>query len=164
MILFVDALLFAVAAVLAVIAGSRSRALLKASAREGTIDFFKLMPRIMLGVIGAGYVAALLPQEVVGRWLGADSGLTGFAIAVIGGAFTPGGPVIGFSIGAAALKGGAGTPQVIAYVTAWALFAVQRMIQWEFPVMPVRLVWLRLAAALPLPFLAALMAMALGKP
>jgi hypothetical protein len=38
------------------------------------------------------------------------------------------------------------------------------MIQWEFPVMPVRLVWLRVAAALPLPFLAALFAMALGKP
>ena len=164
MILLVDGLLFAVAAALAVIAASRSRPLLAASAREGTLDFFKLMPRIMLGVVGSGYIAALLPQEVVGRWLGADSGITGLVIAVVGGAFTPGGPVIGFSIGAAALKGGAGTPQVIAYVTAWALFAVQRLIQWEFPVMPVRLVWLRIAAALPLPFLAALIAMALGKP
>ena len=61
-------------------------------------------------------------------------------------------------------RGGAGTPQVIAYVTAWALFAVQRPLQWKFPVMPTRLVWLRLAAALPLPFLAALIAMALGRP
>ena len=53
-------------------------------------------------------------------------------IAVFGGVFTPGGPVIGFSIGAAALKGGAGTPQVIAYTIAWALFAVQRLFIWEF--------------------------------
>ena len=90
----------------------------------------------MLGVVGAGYIAALLPQEVVGRWLGADSGVTGSCIAVLGGAFTPGGPVIGFSIGAAALKGGAGAPQVIAYTIAWALFAVQRLFIWEIPVMP----------------------------
>ena len=107
----------------------------------------------MLGVVGSGYIAALLPQEVVGRWLGADSGVTGLCIAVLGGAFTPGGPVIGFSIGAAALKGGAGTPQVIAYTIAWALFAVQRLFIWELPVMPQRLVWLRVlgvaAAAVP---------------
>ena len=164
MIFLVDGLLFAIAAVLAVVAARRGRTLLVASAREGGIDFFKLIPRIMLGVVGSGFIAALLPQDTVGRWLGADSGITGLIIAVAGGAFTPGGPVIGFSVGAAALKGGAGTPQVIAYTTAWALFAVQRLIQWEFPVMPTRLVWLRIAAALPLPFLAALFAMALGRP
>jgi uncharacterized membrane protein YraQ (UPF0718 family) len=164
MIVFVDLLLFAIAAVLALIAATRSRALLLASAREGVVDFVKLIPRIMLGVVGSGYIAALLPQEVVGRWLGADSGVTGLAIAVLGGAFTPGGPVIGFSIGAAALKGGAGAPQVIAYVTAWALFAIQRLFIWELPVMPQRLVWLRIAASLPVPFLAALGAMLLGRP
>ena len=164
MIYFVDALLFSIAAVLALIAATRGRVVLRDSAREGALDFFKLMPRIMLGVIGAGYIAALLPQEVVGRWLGADSGATGLAIAVIGGALTPGGPVIGFSIGAAALKGGAGTPQVIAYTTAWALFAVQRLFIWELGVMPPRLVALRIAASWPLPLLAALGALLLGRP
>ena len=164
MIWFVDALLFAIAAVLALIAATRGRVVLRDSAREGALDFIKLMPRIMLGVVGAGYIAALLPQEVVGRWLGADSGVTGIAIAMIGGALTPGGPVIGFSVGAAALKGGAGTPQVIAYCTAWALFAVQRLFIWELGVMPHRLVWLRIAASWPLPVLAALGAMLLGRP
>ncbi len=72
--------------------------------------------------------------------------------------------MVGFSIGAAALKGGAGTPQVIAYTIAWALFAVQRMFMWEYPVMPRRLVLLRIAASLPLPFLAAAGAMLLGRP
>jgi hypothetical protein len=118
----------------------------------------------MLGVIGSGFIAALLPHDVVGRWLGADSGATGLAIAMVGGALTPGGPVIGFSIGSAALKGGAGTPQVIAYITAWALFAVQRVFIWELGVMPQRLVALRMLAALPLPILAALAAMLLGRP
>ncbi len=164
MILFVDGLLFAIAILLGIVALRRSRLLLVESVREGFWDFVKLIPRIMLGVVGSGYIAALLPQEVVGRWLGADSGFFGLCIAVVGGALTPGGPVIGFSIGAAALKGGAATPQVIAYITAWALFAVQRLFQWELPVMPPRLVWLRTAASLPIPFLAALGAMLIGRP
>jgi hypothetical protein len=164
MVYFVDALLWLIALALALVAASRGRAMLRDSAREGVLDSIRLLPRIILGVIGAGYIAALLPQEVVGRWLGADSGVTGLCIAVLGGAFTPGGPVIGFSIGSAALKGGAGMPQVIAYTTAWALFAVQRLFLWEIPVMPARLVWLRVLGSLPLPFLAAAGAMLLGRP
>ncbi len=164
MILFVDALLWAIAIVLGLLVWRRSPPLFRQYGREGALDFVRLMPRIALGVIGAGYIAALLPQEVVGRWLGADSGLGGLAIAALGGFLTPGGPVIGFSIGAAALKGGAGTPQVICYITAWALFAVQRLFIWELGVMPERLVWLRLAASFPIPFLAALGAMLLAQP
>ena len=164
MIYFVDGLLWVIALALGLVAASRSRQLLRDSAREGAVDCLRLIPRIMLGVVGSGYIAALLPQEVVGRWLGADSGITGLCIAVLGGAFTPGGPVIGFSIGAAALKGGAGAPQVIAYSLAWALFAVQRLFIWEIPVMPQRLVIWRVLASLPLPFLAAAGAMLLGRP
>ena len=164
MIYFVDGMLWIIALALALVAAMRSRWLLRDSAREGVIDFFKLVPRILLGVVGAGYVAALLPQELVGRWFGQDSGILGLVVAVVAGALTPGGPVVGFSISAAALKGGAGAPQVIAYMTAWALYAVQRMLMWEYPVMPRRLVLLRTAASLPLPFLAAAGAMLLGRP
>ena len=158
MVYVVDGLLWLIALGLALVAASRGKALLRSSAREGAVDCLRLLPRIMLGVIGAGYIAALLPQEVVGRWLGADSGVTGLC------ASEHGGPVIGFSIGAAAIKGGAGVPQVIAYTTAWALFAVQRLFIWEIPVMPPRLVWLRVIGSLPLPFLAAGGAMLLGRP
>jgi hypothetical protein len=122
------------------------------------------MPRIFIGIVGSGYLAEVLPQDLVGRWLGPESGAIGVGLAVLGGVLTPGGPVVGFSLGAAALKGGAGAPQVIAYTTAWALFAFQRLFMWEIPVMPARLVWLRVAASLPLPFLAAAGAMLLGKP
>ena len=83
---------------------------------------------------------------------------------MIAGAATPGGPVIGFSIGAVALKAGGGPPQVIAYVIAWALFAFQRLLLWEIPFMPARFVWFRAAVSLPFPFLAAAIAMAIGKP
>jgi hypothetical protein len=164
MIFFVDGLLWVIALALGLVAASRSRVLLRDSVREGVIDCVRLIPRIMLGVIGAGYIAAILPEEVVGHWLGADSGITGLCIAVVGGALTPGGPVIGFSIGVAALKGGAGAPQVIAYTVSWALFAVQRLFIWELPVMPQRLVWLRVVASLPLPFLIAGLSMLIGRP
>jgi hypothetical protein len=83
---------------------------------------------------------------------------------VVAGAATPGGPVIGFSIGAVALKAGGGSPQVVAYVVAWALFAFQRLLLWEIPFMPAKFVWFRAAVSIPLPFLAAATAMAIGKP
>ena len=82
MIYFVDGLLWVIALGLGLIAASRSRALLLSSIREGAVDCVRLLPRIMLGVVGSGYIAALLPQEVVGRLLGADSGVTGLCIAV----------------------------------------------------------------------------------
>jgi hypothetical protein len=72
--------------------------------------------------------------------------------------------VVGFSIGAVALKAGGGPPQVIAYVIAWALFAFQRLLLWEIPFMPAKFVWFRAAVSVPFPFLAAAIAMAIGKP
>ena len=164
MILVVDLFLWLLVVALMVSAVRRGWPTLRACAIEGTIDYLRLIPRIFIGVVGSGYLAEILPQDVVSQWLGPESGAIGVVIAVLGGAFTPGGPVVGFSIGAAALKGGAGAPQVIAYVTAWALFAVQRLFMWEMPVMPARLVWLRVAASIPLPFLAAAGAMLMGRP
>ena len=61
-------------------------------------------------------------------------------------------------------KAGGGAPQVIAYVVAWALFAFQRLILWEIPFMPAKFVWFRAAVSLPFPFLAAAIAMVIGKP
>jgi hypothetical protein len=78
-------------------------------------------------VIGSGYIAAVIPAEVITGWLGPDSGWLGVLTAVIAGAATSGGPVVGFSIGAVALKVGGGPPQAIAYAVAWALFAFQRL-------------------------------------
>ena len=57
--------------------------------------------------------------------------------------------MVGFSIGAVALKAGGGPPQVFAYVIAWALFAFQRLLLWEIPFMPARFVWFRAAVSRP---------------
>jgi len=162
--LIVDIILWASVAALGFIAWRRGRTVLITSVREGSMDFINVVPRIALGVIGAGYIAAVLPQEVITGWFGPDSGWLGVLTATIAGAATPGGPVVGFSLGAVALKAGGGAPQVIAYVVAWALFAFQRLILWEIPFMPARFVWFRAAVSLPFPFVAAAIAMAIGKP
>ena len=162
--LVIDIILWGSVAAVGYIALQRGRLVLTTSLREGAMDFVNIVPRIALGVIGSGYIAAVLPQEVITGWLGPSSGWPGVLTAVIAGAATPGGPVVGFSLGAVAMKAGAGPPQVIAYVIAWALFAFQRLLLWEIPFMPARFVWFRAAVSLPFPFLAAAIAMALGKP
>jgi uncharacterized membrane protein YraQ (UPF0718 family) len=162
--LIIDIILWGSVATVGFIALRRGRPVLTNSLREGSMDFITIVPRIALGVIGSGYIAAVIPQEIITGWLGPNSGWAGVLTAVIAGAATPGGPVVGFSIGAVALKSGGGTPQVVAYVIAWALFAFQRLLLWEIPFMPARFVWFRAAVSLPFPFLAAAIAMAIGKP
>ena len=164
MTIAINILLWSVVAGLALVAGSRGRVLLDTGFRAGAIEFIRLLPRIGIGVIGSGFIAEVMPKALIAPWLGPESGLTGVLIATLGGALTPGGPVVGFSIGAAALKSGAGAPQVIAYTTAWALYAIHRLVMWEAPLMPARIVWLRAAVSLPLPFMAAALAMAAAKP
>ena len=164
MTLAINILLWLVVCTLAVLAATRGRTLLNNGARVGAMEFLLLLPRIGIGVVGSGFLAEALPNEWVAPWLGPQSGFVGVVIATLGGALTPGGPVVGFSIGAAALKSGAGAPQVIAYSTAWALYAIHRLLIWEVPMMPPRFVWLRAIVSLPLPFIAAAVAMLLGRP
>jgi hypothetical protein len=160
----IDFVLWATVVILGAVAWRRGQPVFIAATRGGSMDFLKIIPRIALGVVGSGYIAAIIPAEIITGWLGPDSGWLGVLTAVVAGAATPGGPVVGFSIGAVALKSGGGAPQVIAYVIAWALFAFQRMLLWEIPFMPERFVWFRAAVSLPFPFLAAALAMVLGRP
>lgn len=132
--------------------------------RSGTVEFIGILPRIIVAVIGSGFIAAVLPETIINAYIGPSSGWSGTLIAAIGGALAPGGPVVGYSIAFAALKGGAGHPQVVAFVVAWTLLAVQRVILWETPFMAGRFILLRALVSLPLPFLAAAAAQWLGRP
>lgn len=163
-VIIIDILLWGSLIGVGVLAWMQDRSVMTTAFRKGTMDFIYIVPRIALGVIGSGFIAAIIPSEVIVGGLGPDTGWLGVAAAVVAGAATPGGPVIGFSIGAVALKSGGGSPQVVAYVVAWALFAFQRLILWEIPFMPARFVWFRAAVSIPFPFLAAAIAMATGKP
>jgi hypothetical protein len=162
--LIIDIVLWTIVAALAVAVIIRRQPMFAQSLRHGAHDFLTILPRIAIGMIGSGFIAEMLPSQLIPSWLGPNTGAAGLILAVFAGALTPGGPVVGFAIATAALKSGAGAPQVIAYSIAWALFALPRVLVFEIPTMPPRVVWLRVAVSLPLPFLAAWMAMLVGKP
>src|SRR5258706_5880794 len=126
--LIIDVILWGSVAAVGFIALRRGRLVLTTSVREGAMDFINIVPRIALGVIGSGYIAAVIPQEIITGWLGPNSGWPRVLTAVIAGAATPGGPGGGLSIGAVALKARGGAPQVIAHLIAWALFGLQRLL------------------------------------
>ncbi len=154
-IILFSALLAGIALWLLVLAHRRQDGTARAGLREATRDFLHLLPRLAVGVIGAGYIARAMPQELVTQWLGPSTGAGGVAVAALAGALTPGGPVVGFALGAAALKAGAGLPQVMAFVTGWSLYTINRVLVWEVPTMPMRFVIIRMVVSLPFPFLVA---------
>jgi uncharacterized membrane protein YraQ (UPF0718 family) len=154
--------LFAIAFALLVIARRRQDGTAEKGLHLALDDFLHVLPRLAVGVIGAGFLAKALPQEAITAWLGPNSGISGTALATLAGALTPGGPVVGYAMAAAALKAGAGMPQVMAFVTGWSLYTVHRMIAWEIPTMPIRTVLIRVTVSLPFPFLMAWVAMLIG--
>jgi uncharacterized membrane protein YraQ (UPF0718 family) len=160
----IDTILWAMVAALAVMAHARGAAVLRDGVRVGVRDFLGLVPRVGLGVVGAGFIAAAIPEDIIVGLLGPGSGWTGVTLASIAGAVTPGGPVVGFALAASALKSGAGSAQIVAYIVAWTLFAFQRMVLFEIPIMPARFVLFRAAVSLPLPYLAAAGVMLIGRP
>lgn len=117
-----------------------------------------MVPRILAGLIGAGFLAALLPQDMVAGAFGAEAGLSGILLGTLFGALSPGGPFVALAIGAAALKAGCGTGALIAYVTSWSLFALTRTLSYEIPIMGAGFTRLRMLLALPVPIALGLMA------
>jgi len=112
-----------------------------------------MVPRIFAGLIGAGFMADLLPVDHIEDYFGQDAGLFGVILATPLGAITPGGPFVAFAIGAAALKAGAGWAPLVAYVTSWSVVNLNRTIAYELPLMGRRFTLLRIAVSLPLPLI-----------
>lgn len=122
---------------------------LKDAAREAVF----IAPRLCVGILGAGFVAELLPGELVSTYLGSGSGFLGLAAASIAGLLIPGGPVVAFAVAAAALDAGAGLGPVIAFVVGWLLLSSNRTLVWELPIMGANFILFRAVIALPIPML-----------
>ncbi len=113
--------------------------------------FVYMLPRIFIGLAGAGFLAALLPEQAIGRIFGAEAGLMGVLIACLAGAVTPGGPFVAFAIGASALKAGAGAAALVAYVSAWSVICLNRSLTYEAPMMGGAFLRSRLLVSWPVP-------------
>ena len=155
-------ILWLLALVLAFIALRRSTAKARVAIATAGERFLEIMPRIALALIAAGFIGVLIPSEPVARYIGAESGFPGILLASIVGGFVPGGPILAFPIIVVLYKAGAGLPQVVAFLTAWSVFAFHRVLIYEITLMGWRFSVVRLISSIILPPLAGLIAMALS--
>ena len=150
--------LWAIAAVVGAIAWSRGGGRHLKGFEFALGQFLVVFPRLILALITAGFVSTLVPAELVATWLGGDSGLRGLLIATAIGAVMPGGPVIVYPVAVALSASGAGVPQLVAFLTAWSIFAVHRVVLYELSLVGWRFTALRFASSGLLPIVAGLLA------
>ncbi|MFH1951665.1 MAG: permease, partial [Pseudomonadota bacterium] len=87
----------------------------------------QIIPLLIFALIVAGMIQVLLPEELVSRWIGTESGLRGIIIGSLAGGLSPGGPYISLPIVAGLLRTGAGVGTMVAFLTGWSLWAVARL-------------------------------------
>jgi uncharacterized membrane protein YraQ (UPF0718 family) len=124
---------------------------------QGANVLLRVVPLLIAAFLTAGLVQTLVSEDVVSRWLGAESGWRGLALACLGGALIPGGPYVYYPIAGALLQTGAGLGTLVAFVTAKNLWSVSR-IPMEFALLGPRLTLIRFAVTLVLPPLLGLLA------
>jgi uncharacterized membrane protein YraQ (UPF0718 family) len=123
-------------------------------ARNGFAMLAFILPRLIPALILAGLFQVLVPQDVVSRYFGREAGLRGIVMATGAGMLTPGGPMVSVPFMVALANSGAALPALVAYMTSWSLFGVQRIIAWEAPLMGWHFVWVRVIPSLAFPVVA----------
>lgn len=118
----------------------------------------EMLPKVLAGCLIGAFVTLILPRELVARWVGHESGLTGLFIAAMFGVILPGGPITIYPIAGAFLVMGADAGAVVAFITSWTLIGYTRALIWELPFFGPDFVMWRIIAALPLPILAGMLA------
>ena len=126
--------------------------------RMGGGYFVIMAPRMFFALFLAVFAAELLPRETISGLLGAESGFTGIMIASAAGILVPAGGIVAFPLALAMYKIGVGIPQLTAFLTTWEIFAIHRMIAWEWPFLGTRFIVLRVSSSFMLPPLAGLLA------
>lgn len=110
-------------------------------------------PRMMASLTSAELFAELLPQEIVHQYLGDTSGFQGVALGMVLGILTPGGAFVSFALAAGAIAAGATAPEMFAYLTAWALFSLARLMAEELAFLGPAFILRRVAVSVPIPLL-----------
>ena len=151
----ISTLVLAVVAIaLAVVAYVRDPGLPFIGVKNGASMLWFIIPRLVPAIIIAGLLQVLVPQEVVSRHFGRESGWRALMIASLAGVLTPGGPMVTVPFMVALANSGAALPPLVAYMTSWSLFGMQRIIAWEAPLMGWRFVVVRVVPSLAFPMVA----------
>lgn len=117
-----------------------------------------ITPMIAVGLYLGGLTRELADPKRIAPVLGESSGWLGLVLASALGAITPGGPFAAFPIVYALFLAGADIGAVIAYLTAWSVLALHRVVVWEIPLLGIDFALIRTLSSLPLPILAGALA------
>lgn len=117
----------------------------------------EVLPLLIFAFIVAGMIQTVLPTALISKWVGAESGIRGLMIGTIAGGFMPGGPYVSLPVAVGLLRAGASMGTMVAFVTAWSLWAVARL-PMEVGIMGWRFTLIRLACTFFFPPIAGFLA------
>ncbi|CAI8365924.1 MAG: Uncharacterised protein [Halieaceae bacterium] len=117
-----------------------------------------VIPQLGAGLLIGGLIQQLVDRDRVTKFLGAGSGARGLILSAFAGMLTPGGPFTSFPIVHALWVAGADAGALVAYVAAWSLIGLYRLIIWEIPFIGGDVSLLRFFVSLPMPLLAGFVA------
>ena len=130
--------------------------------KSGLMMTATTLPLLVFSFLVAGLVQALLPQDLISKWVGVESGLRGILIGTVAGSLTPGGPYVSMPIAAGLLRAGAGVGTMVAFLASWSLWAVSRL-PMEFGILGWKFTIIRIASTIVFPPLAGIIANGLAK-
>ena len=118
------------------------------------------LPLLFFAFVVAGMIQTLLPQDLISKWIGPESGMRGIILGSVAGGFSPGGPFVNLPIAIGLLRSGASVGTMVAFLTAWNLWAFARL-PMEVGILGWRFTCIRLASTFFFPPVAGWIAQAL---
>jgi len=106
--------------------------------KAGGNMLWQIVPLLIFAFIIAGMIPKLIPQELIARWIGVESGFRGILVGSVLGGLAPGGPYVSLPIAAGLLRTGASVGTMVAFITGWSLLALSRapmeigILGWQF--------------------------------
>ncbi len=116
-----------------------------------------VIPLLIFAFIVAGMTQALIPHELIAKWIGKESGMRGIIVGTVAGGLAPGGPYVSLPIVAGLLRSGASVGTMVAFLTGWSLWAIGRL-PMEVGILGWKFTLIRLASTFFFPPIAGLIA------
>ena len=120
----------------------------------------EILPLLIFAFIVAGMMQALIPNEIISKWIGEGSGLRGIFIGTVAGGIMPGGPYVSLPVAGGFLRTGASIGTMVAFLTGWSLWAIARL-PMDIGILGWKFTFVRLACTFFFPPIAGLLANAL---
>ncbi len=153
-------MLAVVTAALVGLAWRKERGLAARGLQMGLKSLQGQLALLLIAFVLAGFVEALVPAELVRRWLSAEAGLKGILIGCIAGGMLPFGPYVVFPMAAAIRAAGAGDATIVAFVVGWMMWSTSK-IAYEMATLGPGFTWHRTGLFLLFPPLAGVLALVL---